>query len=108
MERDHLVASSGDTTEVVDVLDSWTHRGGTYAKVEGDHLSGFVEVPENPRSPDAVLVCTECGHYEEDERGHERLVDIKQRRMNSESSAEMIADIHECLTGHRGDVELVA
>lgn len=45
MAEDTLTVTDGDTTEECTVLETWTHYGNEIAKVQGDALSGFVEVP---------------------------------------------------------------
>lgn len=46
------------------------------------------------------LVCEECGH-----RNHNgKLVDIKEREVNSQSNAELLATIHRVKTGHDPEV----
>lgn len=39
-----LTVTDGDTTEVCSVVETYEHRGDTFAEVQGDSLSGFVEV----------------------------------------------------------------
>jgi len=43
-DQDTLTVTDGDTTEECRVLDTYTYRGTEVAEVEGDTLSGFVEV----------------------------------------------------------------
>jgi hypothetical protein len=45
MADNTLTVTDGDTTEDCTVLETWTHYGTEVAKVQGDTLSGFVEVP---------------------------------------------------------------
>jgi hypothetical protein len=45
MVDDTITVTNGDTTEECSVLDTYTYYGTEVAKVEGDTLSGFVEVP---------------------------------------------------------------
>jgi hypothetical protein len=92
MERDTLVVSDGDRTEVVTVEETFSHNG-TYARVEGDTISGFVEVPDNPARPKHVLVCEDCGREPNpasDEPGPLR----KENECTHRSNAELLRDIH--------------
>ena len=46
MADDTLTVTDGVRTEQCTVVDQYEHRGDTFAKVEGDTLNGFVEVPQ--------------------------------------------------------------
>lgn len=94
--------------QVVDVLDTWEYNGTTVAKVQGGHIGGFVEVPENPKEPSFQVYCEECGHYEELPDGRTELVDFKANTVNNEGSARVLADIHELKSGHNPDIRQVA
>lgn len=93
--------------EVAEVLDIWTHHGVDYAKVEGRTVSGFVEVPENPRAPRHQLVCEECGRHENpltDEPGPLK----KQPVFDHRGNAELMAKIHNVKTGHDPEIGFTA
>lgn len=91
MERDTLVVSDGDRREVCTVEETFSHNG-TYARVEGDTISGFVEVPDNPAKPKHVLVCEDCGR--EPNPGHDEAPLRKENACEHRSNAELLADIH--------------
>jgi hypothetical protein len=44
-QGDTLTVTDGDTTEDCTVLETYTYYGDEVAEVEGNTLSGFVEVP---------------------------------------------------------------
>jgi hypothetical protein len=39
-----IPVTDGTTTEHCEITETYTHRGDEFAKVEGNELSGFVEV----------------------------------------------------------------
>jgi hypothetical protein len=45
MERNTLVVTDGDRREAATVEETETYYGDTLARVEGETLSGWVEVP---------------------------------------------------------------
>lgn len=62
--------TDGDTTEACTVEETVTHSGRTFVRVEGDHLEGWVEQPdEMPR-----LDCSDCRQFETYERESETVV----------------------------------
>ena len=43
-EPQTVEVADGDTVETCDVLETYTYYGDTVAQVEGDTISGFVEI----------------------------------------------------------------
>lgn len=43
--NDTLTVTDGETTEDCTVMETYTYYGDEVAKVEGENLAGFVEVP---------------------------------------------------------------
>lgn len=96
MERNELVVRKDGHAEVATVEETVETTSTTYARVEGESLSGWVEVPDNPASPSYVAICDDCGHMEEHpETSQEVLVDAKHNVCNHEGSANVLRDIHE-------------
>lgn len=107
MVPDNLVVETHDgNRKKATVLETFNHRGDTFARVAvdpqtrvGSPFEGFVKVPDNPETPKTKLYCEECGHVEEVD-GVEQLVDTKDVDFNHRSNAEICKSIHETKTGH--------
>lgn len=94
MTPDELVVRKDGLTEVATVEETVETTSTTYARVEGESLDGWVEVPDNPASPSYVVVCEDCGREPNpgsDEPGPLR----KENYCNHEGSANVLRDIHE-------------
>lgn len=94
--QEKLVVRKDGMREVATVTE--TEADGDLAYVVGDSIEGWVEVPENPKSPDYALLCDECGHIETREVhgvDTEVLVDAKHHVCTQESNAKLLAHIHE-------------
>ena len=110
MDETELVVRKDGHAEVATVEETVETTSTTYARVEGvgtspdsqvgpqsdegDHLEGWVEVPDNPETPKHVLVCEDCGREPNpgsDEPGPLR----KENYCNHEGSANVLRDIHE-------------
>lgn len=91
-----------DDAEVVPVVETV----GDYARVEGDRIEGWVEVPDNPRAVEPYVLCKDCGHWEEHPSGDRMVrVDDKRRACNHVENARLLARIHRIQTGHSPSVE---
>lgn len=96
MERNELVVSKDGHSEVCTVEETVETSSTVYARVEGEHLGGWVEVPDNPATPKHVLICEDCGrepHPDPDKVGPLR----KENSLNHRGSAEVLKSIHETL-----------
>lgn len=97
---EQLIVNDGQTKEVCSVEETVETSSTTFARVQGDTISGWVEVPDNPATPNYVVICDDCGHFETREvQGIETevLVDAKHNEVHSESNADLLRDIHESL-----------
>lgn len=95
---EQLIVNDGQTKEVCSVEETVETSSTTFARVQGDTISGWVEVPDNPATPNYVVICDDCGHFETREvQGIETevLVDAKHNEVHSESNADLLRDIHE-------------
>lgn len=102
MERNKLVVRDGDHAEACTVEES---INGRYARVQGDTISGWVEVPDNPAEVGGRLVCHECGRENEDEMGNPAGDFIKDVTVSSKATAETLARIHRIKSGHEARIE---
>lgn len=96
MTPDELVVRKDGMKEIATVEETVETSSTVYARVEGDRLSGWVEVPDNPASPKHVLICEDCGR--EPNPGSDRPGPLrKENYLNHEGSAQVLKDIHEAL-----------
>jgi hypothetical protein len=101
---DMIVVTNGTYREACTVEETLEHSGDTFARVQGDSMSGWVELPENPEMASHVLVCRDCGHVEEVD-GERKRVGDKLNALNDRGSAELLQRIHESQTGHSTHIE---
>jgi len=113
MVPQYLVVRGDDYTATAKVIETYEHRGDTFARVRVDPFAprqqavSIVEVPDDPETPDYELQCTECGHEEELPNGETERVGDKHHRCQHRSNAELHGRIHEAQTGHDTQVEVM-